>query len=143
MRFCILLPDSCTPAQCEGQGTARPAAGGVTPGQAVAAMHKIASTDHRPPPICRDARLGGGGGGGVVEWSVGGVGLQKADFGGGANSPQSDSPPLLLKISRFCFLIVGQERKKKHEFDVKASNLFGLLTDKQISRNFKTVDRGH
>lgn len=77
MRFCILLPDSCTPAQCEGQGTARPAAGGVTPGQAVAAMHKIASTDHRPPPICRDARLGaGGGGGGGVEWSVGvGVGM--------------------------------------------------------------------
>lgn len=54
-------PDSCTPAQCEGQGTARLAAGDVTPGQATAAMHKIASTDHRPPPICCDARLGGGG----------------------------------------------------------------------------------
>lgn len=46
------------PAQCEGQGTARLPAGYVTPGQAMAAMHKIASTDHRPPPICCDARLG-------------------------------------------------------------------------------------
>ncbi|TNN89125.1 S-adenosylmethionine synthase isoform type-2 [Liparis tanakae] len=52
-------PDSCTPAQCEGQGTGRLAAGDVTPGQAMAAMHKIASTDHRPPPICCDARSGG------------------------------------------------------------------------------------
>lgn len=60
--FCIFQPDSCTPSQCEGQGTARLAAGDVTPGQAMAAMHKIASTDHRPPPICRDARLGAGGG---------------------------------------------------------------------------------
>lgn len=59
--FCIFQPDSCTPSQCEGQGTARLAAGDVTPGQAMAAMHKIASTDHRPPPICRDARLGVGG----------------------------------------------------------------------------------
>lgn len=59
MRICIFQPDSCTPAQCEGQGTARLAAGDVTPGQAMAAMHKIASTDHRPPPICCDARLGG------------------------------------------------------------------------------------
>lgn len=67
-------PDSCTPAQCEGQGTARLAAGDVTPGQATAAMHKIASTDHRPPPICCDARLGGG--------------LQKVEFSGRANSPQ-------------------------------------------------------
>lgn len=50
------FPASCMPAQCEGQGTARPAAGDITPGQATAAMHKIASTDHRPPPICCDAR---------------------------------------------------------------------------------------
>lgn len=59
MCVCISQPDSCTPAQCEGQGTGRLAAGDVTPGQAMAAMHKIASTDHRPPPICCDARLGG------------------------------------------------------------------------------------
>lgn len=57
---CFYFPASCTPAQCEGQGTARPAAGDVTPGQATAAMHKIASTDHRPPPICCDSRLGRG-----------------------------------------------------------------------------------
>lgn len=68
MCICIFQPDSCTPAQCEGQGTARLAAGDVTPGQAMAAMHKIASTDHRPPPICCDARLGGvGWGWGVAE----------------------------------------------------------------------------
>lgn len=57
---CFYFPASCTPAQCEGQGTARPAAGDVTPGQATAAMHKIASTDHRPPPICCDSRPGRG-----------------------------------------------------------------------------------
>ncbi|KAK2909986.1 hypothetical protein Q8A73_007701 [Channa argus] len=55
--------DSCMPAQCEGQGTARLAAGDVTPVQAMAAMHKIASTDHRPPPICCDARMEGVAGG--------------------------------------------------------------------------------
>lgn len=70
---CFSKPDSCTPAQCEGQGTARLAAGDVTPGQAMAAMHKIASTDHRPPPICCDGRLGG---------------LQEVEFGGRANSSQ-------------------------------------------------------
>lgn len=61
MCFRIFQPDSCMPAQCEGQTTAWLAAGGVTPGQAMATMHKIASTDHRPQPICCDARLGGGG----------------------------------------------------------------------------------
>lgn len=57
--MCLSQSDSCTPAQCEGQSAARLAAGDVTPGQAMAAMHKIASTDHRPPPICCDTRLGG------------------------------------------------------------------------------------
>lgn len=56
--------------------------------------------------------------------------LQKTDFCGKANNPQSHSTPLLLdhEICRFC-VFAGEEKT----FDMRVSNLFGLSSNKSAA----------